>query len=93
MKHTVKKMESVRSEYLKLAKMARESEESIQKDEFFGESKIYRNKALIKLNGGNRVGFKQYIDKIPRLCRCWILLSSTNTQNYFKNYINSFNFC
>ena len=36
MKQTIKKMESVRSEYLKLAKMARESEESIQR-EFFIE--------------------------------------------------------
>lgn len=36
MKQTIKQMESVRSEYLKLAKMARESEESTQR-EFFIE--------------------------------------------------------
>ncbi len=36
MNNTIKQMESVRSEYLKLAKMARESEESIQR-EFFIE--------------------------------------------------------
>mgnify|MGYP005718330101 CR=1 FL=1 len=36
MNQTIKQMESVRSEYLKLAKMARESEESIQR-EFFIE--------------------------------------------------------
>ena len=36
MNQTIKKMESVRSEYLKLAKMARESDESIQR-EFFIE--------------------------------------------------------
>ena len=36
MKQTIKEMESVRAEYLKLAKMAREAEESIQR-EFFIE--------------------------------------------------------
>jgi hypothetical protein len=36
MKQTIKEMESIRSEYLKLAKMARESDESIQR-EFFIE--------------------------------------------------------
>jgi thiol:disulfide interchange protein DsbD len=42
---------NIKNDYETLEFEVLESEESIQNDEFFGESKIYRNKALIKLNG------------------------------------------
>ena len=42
---------NIKNDYETLEFEVLESEESIQKDEFFGESKIYRNKALIRLNG------------------------------------------
>tara|TARA_A200000159_G_scaffold137880_1_gene138363 strand:+ start:519 stop:695 length:177 start_codon:yes stop_codon:yes gene_type:complete len=57
MKHTVKKMESVRSEYLKLAKMARESEESIQREHFIEVADLITH--FIKIANYEQYGYEE----------------------------------